>query len=1760
MRFLRVVLALFILASFGLAKSDIQFGKNTYLGKNSFIFDVVNSGISSGQVGQITHKPLIVCDHNLTGFIEYTSKTKFTFFYDKPIIKGVKYSCHINPKYSNKKSKTAIYTNKFHVKLVTFTAPNTINIKFRDRVSNEEVLKNITLEKVNKLAKSKLGYKIERSDGINFLLRTDEDTNKVVFHVSDKMKSIHGQKIQGEWHPVLSDEELKYKVDKNTKSLAFYDEPSWGVGKNGKIVLRVFVKEYFNVNDNIRNFIKINGVKNFTISNLRWTNYDMRKKYNLHEKSWNYFDIVGDFKPNTTYKIEFLKGFGRQSVQFFEDKTYSVRTGDFGRYVGFDNDKKPYISSFGELGITSVNVDKINIVIDKMMNQNLRYMLNFNNELDLGTASKEVVNKTFTIGGKKNVYTKHKIPLKEALNGLKSGVYGISIHYGKDKYAYKKVFLSDIGLGAKVHEDGIFVWTASLKDTTSYANAKVEVFSSSNMLIASGNTNQYGVFEFKKKDFLSKNPKSLIVTKGDEQNFLILSNPIGDANLYNIKNSKNLYNAYVYFQSELIRPDEDISALVVLKDRDYKSLKNAPIKVVLKDPIGKTIYEKAFKTDKNGAFTITHSLKGQKSGQYSFLVYFADKLKANKSFFVEAFLPQKVKNEIVLPNKDIKTNSIFEVEGRSNYLFGSPAAFMKGNFRLKAVGKDFISKEYKDFTFSNQILKEKNVITYMDEKKNITLDKNGVAIALLSTNIKQLPPSILEGQVEFSVLDDGRNVSAYKSIDIYPFSAMVGLDIQKSILDTDIPVQIDTLLLNPLNGKKLDAKLDVFVYKNSWYYTYDSNGFYKWNQERKRVEHFTINAGERIERVFSSSGDYIIEVKDSLSMHSATVDFSVRGWDYASLSPTNKISKNQVKYEDKLYKKGETVKLDIKSPIKKGKMLVSLEGRGVLWYEVIPFEKGRLKADVPLDWDLKDGLYIHTIAIRDSKTPSSLIPFRASSSSFIKPDRSLHEVKPVINAKDVTMSNTTIPISIKAKPNSSLLVSVVDDGILQILGQEPPNPFKFFTRKPKDKVADFDIYDLLLNYATKGKKLNFGSGAMALAKSKKHLSPKTGAKRVKPFVYFSKLISIGDSGEVSVDLKVPSSYNGSATIAVIEVGSTQVGASSKKLIVKDDVIIKPIYPRYGNVGDRWSIPVRVFNTTKKSLDVALDVQTNKLLKAEKFEKSLTLKPNSSKLVSMKMEVEGFGKGEVKIVAKTKDKTFSYDVELPLIYPYPLDTFNLQGESKTVVDLKAPDIYMKGFTPSFTLSVSGDVLARLRGGSDYLIGYPYGCAEQTSSKLLAMLKMKDFLSTKNEDVLKAKLNDRKRFINEGISKLANMQKNDGRFGYWDVNSYVNTYASIYASDILYDLKQNGENVPSFVLEGVKKSLKEFSNLQDSNNYFNKIYATYLLATQNIIDPSNINTIYDKKLYQTNLPSLYMMAYIFKKARMDSEMNAVLKQAYAYDFVSLEKRKREYGRYFYSYPKDIAFALYLHVKYFAKNKASDELLRRVKKEFKNLYSTQDKAFALRAISEYFKDYKKGKNEFVITGGGVDEIYDFEANLGGKFTKNKITITPKQNWINYDFSVMQYLPKPIKHELVLKSKKPLNIYREFVDEKGNGVDLSKLKMGQLIYSKIKVFANEDMKNVVVNEQVPSCFEIVNERINKIKRGNNVQNSKSYRPDFVDIRDDKTLTFLSLENNKIVTFLTPLRATTRGVCKLPAVLTEAMYDERIKDYDLSKNDVVIK
>lgn len=185
----------------------------------------------------------------------------------------------------------------------------------------------------------------------------------------------------------------------------------------------------------------------------------------------------------------------------------------------------------------------------------------------------------------------------------------------------------------------------------------------------------------------------------------------------------------------------------------------------------------------------------------------------------------------------------------------------------------------------------------------------------------------------------------------------------------------------------------------------------------------------------------------------------------------------------------------------------------------------------------------------------------------------------------------------------------------------------------------------------------------------------------------------------------------------------------------------------------------------------------------------------------------------------------------------------------------------------------------------------------------------------------------------------------------------------------------------------------------------------------------------------------------------------------------------------------------------------------------------------------------------------MFSQNANLNIDLKDRNFTIE-SSNKAYYSLISYDYKPKPIKNSLEMKS---LNIKREFVDSSGNLVDLANLKINDLIFAKITLKFNQNFNDILVYQKVPSCLEIVNERI--------IQNirDKRLKDDILmvhkEIKDGSVTDFLPpVYSGESITFYTPFKVVLSGTCKLPQANAESMYDEKINDYSLEAYEIKVK
>ncbi|MGP1359105.1 alpha-2-macroglobulin family protein [Campylobacter sp.] len=1666
--------------------------------------------VSKNLVETLSDKKILSCQPALNGIVKFRDQSLLLF--TKDMHAGIEYDCKLE-----NGSMARFTTEEFNLSNIEKLSDSSYILKFNDEV-DISTIKTIAVKGAN--------FNATELTSTSFELNLDKNISEPIFDLGENFESKFKAKLVGETRVKFTNEAKEENVNINAKAKSLEIPEIYPVSlDNGILGFRIYLKNWLDDDINLKKFINIKDVKNFSISDVTYNGSD--EENSEFNEYYYYIDITSDeFKPQSKYQITIKPGFGDDRNVVREARNYEVTASNFMPFANFINNE-PYISSVGEIGIRSANLAELNVSVERLAEQNFRFFLNFNYDSEnLSSFSTQVAQKSYKLDGALNEIALNKIKLDFA--GAGDGVYKINLNYGKNKSVSKVVYLSDIAVNVKLGKDEIFVFANRLGENTMLPNANVKIYGVKNEEIAVGATNDEGVFKFNKKD-IHKIASSVVVSLGKEQNFLIIqeNEALNDAQFIS-QNPSDTIDAYTHFASNIIRPNESLQGAIYLRDRDFKPLKSMPVKIKFIDPQGKSSSEISQNTNDAGMINFEKEILSDLSGRFNMQVIYASKVISSVPFYVESFVPNRIKNEIVLESEKFFKNDLLRANLRSNYLFGGAASELDGNLQVDFFDDEYKNSEYKEYKFKNDTIKASSYPGYVSD---FTLSKDGKSshIVDLSFSTKNAP-SIIKGVINFNVNDDGKNVSEAKSFTLYPYKDMVGIAASTTFAEPNEDVKLRTVVLEMSSQKAVKSNLKFDIKRVSWQYQRDANGYIKWIRTLEDIDSFYKSSGE-FGYKFTQSGSYVITATNLVSGASTSLDIDVSGYNYSTLAPTKELSKSQIKLNKSVYKRGDELSADISSAIKEGIALVALEDAGVKAYKVVKIKNNSANVKFKLDFDF-NGLYVSANIYR--MTDAGLTPFRTYGKVYANGDKSSRKIDLSLDAPKVAKSDENIKISLKTKPKAYVNLFITDVGVLDITSQKPADPLKFFDKILPDGVFDYDIYNRLTNYKVEGKILNFGGDMTAMAmeaKMAKHASP-VDSKNVKTF---ANLISLqaDDKGEILYEFKTPNGFNSAVRVDVVANNESGMNAVSSEILIKDEVIIKPSVVVYLLKGDELNTNLRLINTTNEDKNLTINVVSSKNLNI-KTKENANLKPLENKAFTFKISALEAGAAEYNVTISDKNSSKTVQSLLDVVNPYTISTY----AKSSVFDKESMISLPKGFH-NVGIDASSSVSSVLLAASKNLVEYPYGCAEQRSSRLLALLNLKP------KDELEK--NDQKRFITHGMSELIKMQKPDGSFGYWSDLGYTNAFANIFTTDVLLDLEEAGYEIGKRVKQSAVNSMAKYVNSD-----LEALYSLYVSARANMADKSLLNKIYDDKAYNTTALNKYLMAAALKLSGLNDEAKVALKDIKKAQVADYSKDYSSFG----SKMRDNAFILYLHAKYFEKNDYSDDLANFLITNLNELSSTQERAFTLRALNAYFgKDSGEKNNKFKLAYNGSSKEFDGLLSVSFTTKDGNFTITPLgENKLYATILSYAYVPLEIKHKI---EPKELDIYRTFVDEKGKELGLDSLKVNDVIYSKVVINSKTMVRNGVINEIVSSCFEPINENLTNFTKSL----KSSLQVEYKGIKDDRVLSFYTLSSDqKDAVLYTPYRVRLGGKCSLGAVTTENMYNERQNDYDLAQRSFNVK
>ncbi len=1325
----------------------------------------------------------------------------------------------------------------------------------------------------------------------------------------------------------------------------------------------------------------------------------------------------------------------------------------------------------------------------------------------------------------------------------------------KSFYSNKKVatnvLASDLGVIAKRGENNTYFFAVTdIVSAEAVSGATVDLYNFQKQKLATSETDGDGTasFSLDKKAFFAivKKDKNTTYLKLDEGYSQSVSNFNVDGEVL----QKGL-KGFIYGERGVWRPGDTLYLSFLLNDKSSRLPNTHPVKLKLSDPNGKVVYQKVQKYSALNHYRFAFKTQpNSPTGNYEAVVSVGG-ARFYKSIKIETIKPNRLKIKNGFEGKMFFSAKNNTANVDVAWLHGAIAKDLKLEMQAKFSQQKTEFSKFPKFTFDDPSRK------FSTEEINIfsgKIDENGRANVSIQPRLQSQAPGMLKAAFVTKVYENGGDVSTdVVTASFSPFQTYVGIKSPEpnkyGMLETGKKNTFEVVTVNQSGVPKVTKNLDVRVYKVDWRWWWDASddlSNYSATSSKTAFYSQTISTDNSGKAKFSFATDedewgrYLVQVFDPEGGHSTgtTVVIDWPSWSGKTRNAEGDEAKMLVFSTDKeKYNVGE--KAQISFPSSEGsRALISLEnGSQVVQTIWAKTKDGETQVEIPITEKMAPNVYIHITLIQPHASTKNDSPIRLYGIVPIEVIDKNTVLEPQIAMASVLKpeQKTNLKISEKSGKAMTYTIAIVDEGLLDLTRFKTPNAWNSFYAKEALGVKTWDVYDDVIG--AYGGKVNqiFSIGGdedLGGGQAKK-------ANRFKPVVIYLGPFSLKKGETKNHQITLPK-YVGSVRTMVVA-GNAEIGAYGsieKTTPVRNPLMVLASLPRKVSPGEKVTLPVTVFAMEKHVKNVSLQIKTNNHLKViNNVRQNVTFANPDEKIAYFDLEVgQNSGIGTVSIVATSGKEKASFDIELDVLNPNPVThdfkELILEPNSSETINWNS-------------FGVAGSNVAKLEVSSfpsidfnkrlDYLIQYPHGCLEQTTSSVFPQLYLADIADVDANRKAKIQKN-----VTAGIQKLIQFQVANGGFAYWQGQQSPDDWSTSYVGHFLIEAEKKGYSLPANVkkqwIDYQSRTAKQWRYYEAYRNDFAQAYRLYTLALAGSPDLSSMN-----RLRETNGISNETKIRLAATYALAGQKNiglALLNQ-------SVIEEENTYGYYSYygSPERNRAMALETLLILGKKTEAfqmANKLAARMSSS--QWLSTQTTAYCLYAMSKFAMQMGSKGVDVSFTNAGKTQSVKTSKNFADRTLaissgNNAVTLKNNKNATLY-VKVIYSGILPIGQEQTQQRNLATDIV--FKDRKGNTINIQNLAQGTEFVAQISIgnLSSERIENVALTQIVPSGWEIVNTRFTDY--GDFADN----KVDYTDIRDDRTNFYFDLKANETKTFRILLNASYLGKYYLPGVQAEAMYD----------------
>ncbi len=1205
----------------------------------------------------------------------------------------------------------------------------------------------------------------------------------------------------------------------------------------------------------------------------------------------------------------------------------------------------------------------------------------------------------------------------------------------------------------------------------------------------------------------------------------------------------------------------------------------------------------------------------------------SDHILGSLSVSVEEIVPPQIKVAFQdVPTAPANPGEEVRFHIASEYLFGAPAANLRVTASVQYQATPFKPKGWDGYLFGDETRPAKFSRTQVI--KDDRLNEEGVTLASCTIPDDFTVPSAIRATLSATVRQaGGRAVTEFKSLPVSPVPFYIGLrpSIRGTILANQA-ASVDIALVAPDATPATNAPASLAYtlesVSRSWNWTRNNDGSWRYvidthtapvtngivevaaqagvevaahraaTQEAQAGVEVAAHRAATLSLPTATIGEYRLRVYDPNGKSSTTYDFEVVSEDlpWAHTGTDNPMAVTLVP-DRASYAPGDRVLLTVKAPFT-GEGMLFLEGAGGEWRHR-PVTLTNTASTVSFQVDDIDVPSIHATLVllrppvvepaahRADGTAVPIGAVRAIGStllSVVRPDRALDvalDVPTELLPQSPLSVSATVTTGGVPVPDAEVTFAAVDEGLCSLTRFQTPNPLAWANAPRWLPVEHYDLFGRLLPlYKAESAVETSHIGGDGDVTANYRTTPGIPNRRFRLVALWKGTVKTGPDGRASATFDVPE-FTGKCRVMAVAIAPARYGSAEAFAAVRRPIDVIATFPRFLAPGDTFAATLELFNTTAATAPVTLSLMgpSQEAENTELCSTNLTLAAGASLSFALPLAApETIGTAAYTVTATSPAGAappapfYSETFPLPVRPPAPYSRTVLSGILKPGESATPDPAALTNYLPGAKLTVSASARpeSHLTEALEYLVHYPYGCLEQTTSTVFPLLYLADFAATARPDLFRdSSCAD---FVEAGILRILANQRSGGGFSLWQNEGTVYPWGTLYATHFLLEARKAGHGVPAEALDTATDYVESLLSQTSPLSPVLRAYAAYVAILDGRASVARpwTDRLLEKRADLPRSARAYLAAALLASGRPRDAGLVLATEGIA---PPADVTDHDLGDLLESPTRDLALVLSaqcdLDPEAPLARDAADALLAR-RSTLSRWYTTQENAMALLALGKYFR---------AAFGPSTNAPPSAELSLG----PDHVMEMPELGSTNLPAAASATLrntgSSPFFYTLAVTGvpreppSKPdfskLAVYRIFRDARtGEPISLADdnpvltLAQGDTIAITIVLHPQVDgLDQLVVSDLLPAGLEIENPALATSADLPNWLREEKKNADWLrsrDIRDDRLVLFTGALDHTHYAHTYLARAVTPGEYVYPAIAAEAMYDPAIVGHSI--------